>query len=54
MRRPARRQPRPAFIGLLVYTIAQGSAAVGMAVRDYDPQGRRMWPKLDVEPTSEL
>ena len=35
-----------ALIGLLVYTFARVSAAVGMTVRDYYPQGRRMWVRL--------
>lgn len=35
-----------ALIGLLVFSFARVSAAIGMNVRDYFPQGRRMWFRL--------
>jgi site-specific recombinase XerD len=35
-----------AFIALLVYTFARVSAAIGMNVRDYYPQGKRWWVRL--------
>jgi site-specific recombinase XerD len=35
-----------ALIGLLVYSFARVSAAIGMNVADYYPQGRRMWFRL--------
>jgi site-specific recombinase XerD len=35
-----------ALIGLLVYSFARVSAAIGMNVEDYFPQGRRMWFRL--------
>ena len=35
-----------ALIGLLVYSFARVSAAIGMNVCDYYPQGRRMWFRL--------
>ncbi len=35
-----------ALIGLLVYSFARISAALGMNVEDYYPQGRRMWFRL--------
>ena len=35
-----------ALIGLMVYSFARVSAAVGMNVEDYYPQGRRMWFRL--------
>ncbi|NQU25467.1 MAG: tyrosine-type recombinase/integrase [Candidatus Nealsonbacteria bacterium] len=35
-----------ALIGLMVYSFARVSAAVGMNVEDYFPQGRRMWFRL--------
>lgn len=35
-----------ALVGLMVYSFARVSAAVGMNVEDYYPQGRRMWLRL--------
>ena len=35
-----------ALIGLMVYSFARVSAAIGMNVEDYYPQGRRMWFRL--------
>ena len=35
-----------ALIGVLVYSFARVSAAIGMNVGDYFPQGRRMWFRL--------
>ena len=35
-----------ALIGVMVYSFARVSAAVGMNVADYFPQGRRMWFRL--------
>lgn len=35
-----------ALIGVLVYSFARVSAATGMNVEDYFPQGRRMWFRL--------
>ena len=35
-----------ALIGLLVFSFARVSAAIGMNVADYYPQGRRMWFRL--------
>lgn len=35
-----------ALLGLLVYSFARVSAAIGMNVADYYPQGRRMWFRL--------
>jgi site-specific recombinase XerD len=35
-----------AFIGLLIYTFARVSAAIGMNVEDYYVQGRRSWVRL--------
>ena len=35
-----------ALIGLLIYTFARVSAAVGMNVDDYYPQGKRWWVRL--------
>ena len=35
-----------ALIGLMVYSFARVSAAAGMNVEDYYPQGRRMWFRL--------
>ena len=35
-----------ALIGLMVYSFARVSAAIGMNVEDYFPQGRRMWFRL--------
>ena len=35
-----------AIIGVLVYSFARVSAAIGMNVADYYPQGRRMWLRL--------
>jgi site-specific recombinase XerD len=35
-----------ALIGVMVFTFARVSAAVGMDVEDYYPQGRRMWFRL--------
>ncbi|WP_419184738.1 tyrosine-type recombinase/integrase [Botrimarina mediterranea] len=35
-----------AVIGVMVYSFARVSAAVGMNVEDYFPQGRRMWLRL--------
>ncbi|MDZ4687372.1 MAG: tyrosine-type recombinase/integrase [Planctomycetaceae bacterium] len=35
-----------ALIGVLVYSFARVSAAIGMNVADYFPQGRRMWFRL--------
>jgi integrase/recombinase XerD len=35
-----------ALIGVLVYSFARVSAAIGMNVVDYYPQGRRMWFRL--------
>lgn len=35
-----------ALIGVLVYSFARVSAAIGMNVSDYYPQGRRMWFRL--------
>jgi len=35
-----------AFIALLIYTFARVSAAVGMNVGDYYPQGKRWWVRL--------
>jgi site-specific recombinase XerD len=35
-----------ALIGVMVYGFARVSAAVGMNVEDYYPQGRRMWLRL--------
>lgn len=35
-----------ALIGVLVYSFARVSAAIGMNVEDYFPQGRRMWFRL--------
>jgi site-specific recombinase XerD len=35
-----------ALIALLVYTFARVSAAIGMTVRDYYPQGKRWWVRL--------
>lgn len=35
-----------ALMGLMVYSFARVSAAVGMNVADYYPQGRRMWFRL--------
>ena len=35
-----------ALIGLMVFSFARVSAAVGMNVEDYYPQGRRMWFRL--------
>lgn len=35
-----------AIIGVLVYSFARVSAALGMDVEDYYPQGRRMWFRL--------
>jgi site-specific recombinase XerD len=35
-----------AFIALLVYTFSRVSAAIGMNVRDYYPQGKRWWVRL--------
>jgi integrase/recombinase XerD len=35
-----------ALIGVLVYSFARVSAAIGMNVEDYSPQGRRMWFRL--------
>ncbi len=35
-----------ALIGVLVYSFARVSAAIGMNVADYYPQGRRMWFRL--------
>jgi len=35
-----------ALIGLLVYSFARISAAIGMNIADYYPQGRRMWFRL--------
>ena len=35
-----------ALIGLLVFSLARVSAAIGMNVNDYFPQGRRMWFRL--------
>lgn len=35
-----------ALIGLMVFSFARVSAAVGMNVADYFPQGRRMWFRL--------
>lgn len=36
-----------ALIGVLVYSFARVSAAIGMNVEDYYPQGRRMWFRLN-------
>lgn len=38
-----------ALIGVLVYSFARVSAAIGMNVTDYYPQGRRMWFRLHEE-----
>ncbi len=35
-----------AIIGVLVYSFARVSAAIGMNITDYYPQGRRMWFRL--------
>src|SRR6266853_603356 len=35
-----------ALIALLIYTFARVSAAIGMNVRDYYPQGKRWWVRL--------
>ena len=35
-----------ALIGVMVYSFARVSAAIGMNVEDYYPQGRRMWFRL--------
>ncbi|MEM9353652.1 MAG: tyrosine-type recombinase/integrase [Planctomycetota bacterium] len=35
-----------ALVGVMVYSFARVSAAVGMNVEDYYPQGRRMWLRL--------
>ncbi len=35
-----------ALIGVLVYSFARVSAAIGMNIADYYPQGRRMWFRL--------
>ncbi len=35
-----------ALIGVMVYSFARVSAAIGMNVADYYPQGRRMWFRL--------
>lgn len=35
-----------ALIGLMVFSFARVSAAIGMNVEDYYPQGRRMWFRL--------
>jgi site-specific recombinase XerC len=35
-----------ALIGLLIYTFARVSAAIGMTVADYYVQGRRSWVRL--------
>ena len=35
-----------ALIGVMVYSFARVSAAIGMNVEDYYPQGRRMWLRL--------
>ena len=35
-----------ALIGLMVYSFARVSAAIGMNIEDYYPQGRRMWFRL--------
>lgn len=35
-----------ALIGLMVFSFARVSAAIGMDVHDYYPQGRRMWFRL--------
>lgn len=35
-----------ALIGVLVFSFARVSAAIGMNLRDYYPQGRRMWFRL--------
>ena len=35
-----------ALIGLLIYTFARVSAAIGMNVEDYYVQGRRSWVRL--------
>jgi integrase/recombinase XerD len=35
-----------ALIGVLVYSFARVSAAIGMNIADYFPQGRRMWFRL--------
>ena len=35
-----------ALIGVLVYSFARVSAAIGMNITDYYPQGRRMWFRL--------
>ncbi len=35
-----------ALIGVMVYSFARVSAAIGMNVEDYSPQGRRMWFRL--------
>jgi site-specific recombinase XerD len=35
-----------AFIGVLIYSFARVSAALGMRVEDYFPQGKRWWLRL--------
>lgn len=35
-----------ALLGVMVYSFARASAAIGMNVEDYYPQGRRMWFRL--------